>query len=764
MSPLAVSPLAVSPPTPESWPQPSPPRSEVANLRGGLSVTIAWGTAIVVAVVALVLLLGTPHAASVAAVAVSVILAAAGVLWRRRGWGEWVSLAAIAVVLAMGIASPGTRVDSLVMGTYTVIFLAVLITSRPWGLAWIGFGVLVMSIVVTRSDLVVQVGDLSVNVGTVAVVQMVVAGMWMWWAWHAALDQAAARDAHAAEQEQVIADSIALQERTRAWRETITRTHETILNDLRYVLRSPQIERARLRDQLLTTSDRRAQPPRDEGALAAGDALSGLERRLRADFAGTLEIHVHAGESLTARVTEVEPILVEIVRNVARHSDARSIDISVDDVDGDLRIVVEDDGSAPGPTTATPGIGRSVVVGETLAAQGARLEEEPHRSVITLPREGSSFTSAGRTLPLLFGVILVGSSLGGSVQFLLLLAGASLSYVPVALAACALTALGVVTVLSGRSVGLAVVAPAALFAAAVPWGLAAAQPVCAEPPLVLTTINLSLNAFFAILLWARSRWSWLLVAPALAGVLALDLLPGVGCPLQGNDILLSSAILIPAALGLSWLSGRSAARWEREDRQRWQTEIAEMARAEADLDLARVLGDSIDRAWALMWEIADGAELDEARRRQLRTVESSIRSSLQADPRTSGGFVLAARQVVAAAAAQEVPVHVRALRASADPRPLDPDLVAALIRMVVADSDAGASIHVFFDGYDDYLTITMPAALAARSGFVPGWTDEVGGCSVEVEYVGEELGPAAEVTVIVSRASSVASAEPSVVG
>ena len=101
-----------------------------------------------------------------------------------------------------------------------------------------------MSIVVTRSDLVVQVGDLSVNVGTVAVVQMVVAGTWLWWAWHAALDQAALRDARAAEQEQVITDSIALQERTRAWREAITRTHETILNDLRYVLRSPQIDRA----------------------------------------------------------------------------------------------------------------------------------------------------------------------------------------------------------------------------------------------------------------------------------------------------------------------------------------------------------------------------------------------------------------------------------------------------------------------------------------------------------------------------------------
>lgn len=727
-------------------------------------MTIAWGSAIVVAVVALVLVLGGPSAAAAAEVALAAVLAGTGVLWRRRWWGAWLSLAAIAVVLIVGITSPGTRLDSLVMGTYSVIFLAVLITSRPWGLAWIGVGVLVMSIVVTRSEVFVQVGDLTVNVGTVAVVQMVVAGMWMWWAWHAALDQAGARDARAADQEQVIADSIALQERTRAWRETITRTHETILNDLRYVLRSPHIERARLRDQLLTTRDRRAQPPRDDGGLALGDALSGLEGRLRADFAGALVIHVRAGDSVAARVAQVEPILVEIVRNIARHSDAQHIDVSVDDVGGDLRISVEDDGSVPGATTATPGIGRSVVVGEALAAQGARLEEEPHRSVITLPREGASLTSAGRTLPLLFGVILVASALGGSVQFLLLLSGSSLSYIPVALAACATTALGVVTVLSGRSVGLAVVAPAALFAAAVPWGLAAAQPMCAEPPLVLTTINLSLNAFFAILLWARSRWSWLLVAPALAGVLALDLLPAVGCPLQGNDILLSSAILIPAALALSWLSGRSAARWEREDRQRWETEIAEMARAEADLDLARVLGDSIDQAWTLMWQVAEGADLDEGRRRQLRTVESSIRSALQADPRTSGGFVLAARQVVAAAAAQEVPVHVRALRASADPRPLDAALVSTLTQMVVVDPEAGTSIHVFFDGYDDYLTITMPAVLAARSGFVPGWTDDIGGCSVEVEYVGEELGSAAEVTVIVSRASSVASGEPSVVG
>lgn len=755
----------MTPLTPMSYPQPSPPRSEVATLRAGLSVTIAWGTVMVVAVVAIVAFLGTPDAATAAIVIVAGVLAVAGVAWRRRNGGAWLSLAAIALVVLMGIASPGTRVDALVMGTYSVVFLAVLITSRPWGLAWIGVGVLAMSFVVSRSDLFVEVGTLEVNVGTVAVVQMVVAGTWLWWAWHATLDQAAVRDARAAEQEQVIADATALQERTRAWRDTITRTHETILNDLRYVLRSPGIDHERLREQLLTTRDRRAQPPRGGVVLAGGEDLGGLETALRAEFGGILDVQVRAGESVAVRVSEIEPILREIVRNIARHSDARRIDVIVDDANGGLRVTVEDDGSTPAATAGIPGIGRSVVVGEALAAQGARLDEEPHRSVITLPRGGApTFTSPGRTLPLLFAVILVASALGGSVQFLLLLAGASLSYLPASLAACAITALGVVTVLNGRTVGLAVVAPAALFAAAVPWGLAAAEPVCAEPPLVLTTINLSLNAFFAILLWASSRWSWLLVAPALAGVLALELLPGVGCPLQGVDVLLSSAILIPAALLLSWLSGRSASRWEREDRQRWETEIAEMARADADLDLARVLGDSIDKAWTLMWEIAEGEELDDTQRRRLRTVESSIRSSLQADPRTSGGFVMAARLVVAAAAAQEVPVHVRALRGSTDPRLLDAGLVAKLIRMVVVEPDAGTSIHVFFDGYDDYLTITLPAVMAARSGFVPGWSEQTGGCSIDVEYVGAEHGPSAEVTVIVSRAASIAAPEPAVVG
>jgi signal transduction histidine kinase len=691
-------------------------------------------------------------------------LVVVGVVLRHRPWSPWLSLGSLVVILVMGTMSPDTRVDTLVMGTYSIVYLAILITSRPWGLVWMGIGVLAMSLVVSRSDLTVSLGDLRIDVGSVAVVQLVVAGGWLWWAWHSTLDRAARRDMRAAAQERVIADSVALQERTRAWRDAIVRTHETILNDLRYVLRTPRIDRDRLREQLLTTQGRRAQPPTAEGTIATLAGPVELQHRLRAEFHGSLDVHDGAGGRATPLLTELEPILVEIVRNVARHADAQHIDVTFAVEGGALRILVEDDGTSTGPVKWVPGIGRSVLVGEALASLGGRIDEEPHWCAITVPLDGVSYAGPGSALPLLFGIVLIGSSLGGSLQFLLLLSGVSLTYMPVTLAACALTALGVITVLRAHPVGLTILVPGALLAAMVTWGMVSAQPVCAEPSLVLTTLNLSLNAFFAILLWARNRWAWLLVAPALIGVLALDVMPGVVCPIADVDVLLSSAILIPAALVLSWASARSANRWEREDRLRWEIEISEIARAEADRDLARELGDSIDEAWLLMWQVADGAELDDARRRQLRTVESSIRASLQVDPRVSGGFVIAARQIVSGAALLDTPVHVRALRGSVDPRPLPADFIDGLVAMLTADPDAGASIHVFFDGYDDYLTLTLPAAAAARGGFTPGDPVDLGCCAIEVSFADGDGSGESEVTIIVSRTAEMTELVPAVVG
>ena len=734
----------VSPLTPESWEHLNPRSSQGATLRRGLSAVIAWGTLVVVSVVALAIAPGSTVGGRGLGVLLAAVCAAAGVAWRQRPWGAWLSLAGLAIVLLVGLLSPGTRFDVLVMGTYTVTFLAIFVSSRRVGLACVAVGVIVMAVVATRSDVRVDVGSVTIDVGSVAIAQMVVAGLWLWWAWHAALAQADRRDAIAVEQEHAIEASLTLQERTRAWREAVTRTHETILNDLRYVLRTPILDRERFRDQLLTTRDRRADPPVDRGVLVD---------RLRMDFPGEVVVRDDTREPGAAWAAEVQPVLVEVVRNIARHTDANRIVVTAERIGADYRITVDDDGSAESAADrgATPGIGRSVVVEDSLAALDARLEETLHRCVITLPRGRRTSGSGGRVLLAVLSIVLVSSALGGSIQFVLLAVGASTAYVLVAVAAVLLTALSAVIVIRGHLIGLRALVPASVLAAFVPWGMALAPQACAAPPLMLTTVNLSLNALFASLLWSRSRWAWVLVVPALIGVLALGLLPGVACPLQAGDVLLSSAVLMPVLITVSWLNARSVARWESQDQQRWEKEITERARAEVDIDLAHALDDSIDLAWSLMWEVADGAEFDDERRRQLRTVDSAIRSSLQVDPRTAGGMVLAAREVIACAVSAGFPLHVRSLRASSDPRPLAPELVAALAAMVASGSGGDASIHVFGDDHDDYLTVTASAVSAARAGFVPGWDEDWAGCRVEVEYIEDEPDTAAEVTVIVSR-------------
>ena len=733
------------------WAHSNPPRSEVASLRTGMLLSFSWGAVVIVAVVALLELTGPREMADVVLIFVASVLAVCGVTARPRTRGGWCAEAALGAVVLLGFASVDTRMDVLVMGSYCVAFFGIFLSSRTWGLAWIAVGVVLVSAATTRSTDWVTVGGFSINVGWVAVLQALVAGAWLWWAWHAALEAASRRDAEAAEQEQVISDAMALQQRTRAWRTAITRTHETILNDIRYVLRAPTIDRARLRQQLLTTRDRRAAPPdaEDASGLHLPDSLL---LRLRAEFPGSVEISGPA-ERLELAPAELMPALVEIVRNISRHTDATRVEIAVRDHGGALQVSVADDGARGSTSSRTPGIGRSVVMEESLKSLGATIAEGDHEVVITIPRASGSGTAAGRALPLFLSIVLVSSAVGGSPQFLLLLVGASLTFLPVAVAAVSLTLIAAIAVLRGRRVGSGIVIAGAILASVVTWGLVAAQPICASTSLELTTINLSINAFFAILLAASSRWSWALALPALVGVIALDLLPGVNCPIATTDVLLSSAVLMPLLVLMSWLSTRSTARWAAHDRRRWETEITEIARAEAGVDLAQSLGDSVDRAWSQMWDIAEGAELTSDRRRRLRTLESSIRASLQADPRVAGGFVLAARQIVEASGLRETPVHVRALRGSSDARPLPEDFVDRLSDMVSGDADPGASIHVFFDGYDDYLAITLPGSAAARHGFLPGDVEDHGCCLIEVSYVGDEerADTDAEVTVMVSR-------------
>lgn len=724
-------------------------RSEVVTLRRGLSLAMiiaAW-LAVVISIVGSWARLSEFAPARHAALLGAAIAILAGTILRARILGLWLIEASLAGLIIVGLLGDPPPVELLVMGTYCTVFFAIFLSSRRWGLVWIAIGVVVMAVVVSKSTVHVDVAGWSFPVGSVAVLQMVVAGTWLWWAWQSIVASAAEHDRLVRSREQDIAEAVATQERTRAWRAAITRTHETILNDLRYVLRAPQIDRDRLKDQLLTTRDVR------EGAPIAVSSLSGIVDRVCGEFPGTVTLDASDDVDVGSNGDVLESALREILRNVSRYASATSVTITASTAGGNVTIEVVDDGRAPLPDRP-PGIGRSVVVGESLAGIGGRIDESPHRTRIALPLAAPRRTRSIAVLRLLVSVVLAGSALGGSLQFLLLLSGSGAAYLLVSMAALCVTVLATVVTVRGRTVSTGLVVAASISAAAVPWLLALLPAPCADNALALTTINLSADALFATLLWVRTRWLWLLVLPTIAGVGALAVGVGSGCVTLTGGILVNSIVLVPIFLLVSWYSTRRAALREQEDDALWRRQIGERAYAEAAVELAAHLQDSVEQAWDLLWSIAEGRPVDRNCRRRLRTLDSAIRAAIQVDPRTAGGLTLAARDLVDEAVAQDRSVHVRALRGSADARPLPPHVMGILETLVLDDADDAAelqpSIHVFTDGVDDYLSLSTSLSAASRAGLPPGASLEIDGITVESELT--DQGTEAEVTVLVRRA------------
>ena len=745
--------------TQEMWTQRTAPRSEVAIATSGVRLAIAVISLGVTALTVLVnVILGGLAPWQWAVTLLAFFLSVLGTLIRHSPVGPWLSLASIAVLLGLGLASPTGRVDLQVMATYSIIYLALLVTSRRAGLVWIGVGIGLMSVVIVRSPTRLDIGSWTVNVGWVAVLQMLVSGVWLWSAWHASMARARERDALAEAREESISALALLQDRTRAWREAVTRTHETILNDVRYVLHADALDRGQLRDQLLISRATRAQAPADESTIAA------MVARLRTEVAVDVEVRGPAANQEVSAARTLQPVIAELLRNIDRHAGASRVIVDVEQVPGGLRLSIIHDGWSAGSPSArdtTPGIGRSMVVDESLRAMGAMVREGQQGVVIEIPSQGPPVGAgdAGRTLLLLSSIVLVSSAVGGSVQFLLMPVGASAWYLIPAVAACLLTGLAAVIVAQQRSVSGPPVAVACLLACIVTWGSAIAPLPCAQSALVLTTLNLSINALIALLLWSRRRTPWLLALPALLGVLVQQLIPSSECAIRSVDVLLSSAVLMPVMLFVSWVSARSAARWQETDMHRWQEEVIERNRATTAVDLAHALEGSVEQAWDIMWEIAEGADLDGDRRHRLMVLDGRIRACLQADPRASGGVVLAARDAVVAATGLGAAVRVRALRGSSDERPLPPALVDLLVAALSGDPVATPSIHAFFDGVDDYLTLTTTTRAATAAGLEAGAVlDPAGGESViiEMETVAGAGEPDSEVTVILRRHARVA--------
>jgi signal transduction histidine kinase len=134
--------------------------------------------------------------------------------------------------------------------------------------------------------------------------------------------------------------------------------------------------------------------------LGAKPALESLVERVSTQHELTIRLDVYlAYESGTADVRlapDVESTLYRFVQesltNVVKHAQARQVDVTVSDRDGDLAIRVRDDGRGFDPRATTPGFGL-LGMRERLALVGGRLDVESSasdgtelRATIPLPR------------------------------------------------------------------------------------------------------------------------------------------------------------------------------------------------------------------------------------------------------------------------------------------------------------------------------------------------------------------------------------------
>jgi hypothetical protein len=173
----------------------------------------------------------------------------------------------------------------------------------------------------------------------------------------------------------------------------------------------------------------------------------------------------------------------------------------------------------------------------------------------------------------------------------------------------------------------------------------------------------------------------------------------------------------------------------------------ERARAMAASEMNERLRELVSQALQLLIAASEQDTLDPHLRRLLQVVEGRIRIAVQVDPQTSGAFALLAQTLVERAADREIPVDVRLIEASNSLETVDPEVVEFIIAMLADSWPELATLSVFSDGGDDYLSLT---ARLNRSHDVES-VRRFGAVTVETDRAQDEMGVESGAAIIVSR-------------
>lgn len=642
-------------------------------------------------------------------------------------------LAVVALIVqTASIASTDSQSDartSASIGVFICSYFAVVVLGRRRGLWAMGVLTALWVLVVTPNQLAVVFMGHSVNVRWLVLPQLVLSAGWLWRVWHFELDRMAALDARERDSHSGTIAALRAQERVAAWRSSAVRAHETILNDIRYVLSTPAIDSGRLREVLAR--------PHSHGDLGTSHHLT-LREAISAvsDASGIPRLEVEADETLIAPwlAESIRSVLVELLRNASRHADAREARIIGQGGSDAIELRVRHDGKQ-GIADSVTGIGLSIVVRETVAEVGGTMTSDAQGVTVSLPRARSGSTAVAvplSTPSLVLSTVMAGNAVGGLGSVTLLFIVGTPPQRLAALLSLMSIGVGAVAAYRGASPRTRCVALGAAAAVAVPM-LITADASCARLGLAATVATLTIYGLSAALIWTRPRITWMLGVASAAGMYWLAATAPVACVKEVQPSLLA-AIAAPLLLLVAWWSSRFSLEQARQRREREFARIAQDAATRAAEDAARRLLDSVADATGVMRHVADAGELTVDNRRTLRCLDSTIRASVQVDPESAGTFASLVQTLVQDSARAGVPVRVLTLKDSGDRRPVPEEIALVARALLAADPEGTATVQVLTAPGEDTLLVTADLDAVRAAGITLEWQQAIDGCAAELQF------------------------------
>jgi hypothetical protein len=708
-----------------------------------VGLAAAWGTASVFGVSTWPQTSPFEHAV----LAVSGILVLAGLVLGGRTRYLWLPVIGMVLIIVSVAAAPEGSPPWIPLGGISayVAYVTVTLCSRRVGLVAAFIAAAMLALVWSTQPSNAIPGGLAVWGGWVSVFQQLAGSLAIWWAWNTLVAEARSADDNLLELQKRTAAAIAVQERARLRRVTAIRVHESVLNSIRVVLNDGDTDRVRLGQEIARTQEGWGAPEQ-----AVGSTLADLIEELRADeVVGDLVVVPRTAPpvALDADVIRAaRAALIEVGRNAVRHGGATAIVVEVrQTTPGLIAIEVTDNGTGLAERSL-PGIGTTTVLDSSLGEVGgswslASADQGGSFVSISIPcvRSEDPTTDPQRASPpfdkgrLLGTAALAGSSAVGSLYYFGLVSFDGLRPLLAILAGTvgALAALAIVVRrrrLSSRLSVLLVLAPAI-----VPWLLLGQSVTCGEATAASRAINIAGFSMIVIIAWGRRVTGF--VGLPLWGLGTVLLASGIPSDCRGFSLvaLLNVGTAIPIIFLVTTAGARAYGRAQARTQLERQREIVESSRAAAAMDMNAALQGSVDEALGILSDVAEGAPLDAARRRDLERVDGRIRAGIQVDPQSDGAMAVLAKSIVDDMASLGITVNVRSLVASGDQRALPLSVQHTLYRLLATPGSVAAVIQTFTDGEEDHLSVVVETAALIAADLAHGTTVEMDGVTIEVD-------------------------------